>query len=457
MHLQAQTIHRYARYERWRWQIFGITWLAYAGFYLTRKSFSVAKIEIEHDPALGLSDAQMAWIDGAYLVAYAVGQFVFGMAGDRWGTRKVVAAGLLGSVIAAVAMGASTWTVMLGVFFLIQGLCQSSGWAPLSKNMSAFFSRRERGMVMGLWCTNYALGGLLASMVAGIAGDQLGWRYAFYVPAGALTVVAILFLVFQRNRPEDVGLPPIERYHGETPATLGMTGTASCEPEGSWSVIREVVTNRMVLLFAAVYFLLKPARYAILFWGPKFIHARLNSNMTESGLLSGLFELAGPAAALTGGYLSDRVFGTRRVPVCVICLLLLGGLLISFNHFPVSRWMLGVSFFAIGMLLFAPDSLVVGAAAVDFGTKRGASTAAGVINGMGSIGAILGGTLPGFFNQRWGWDGVFTLLGGMTLLAALILLPRWNALPTGAPPRRGPEASATAESDEPAGAAVGAR
>src|SRR3954464_667317 len=114
-------------YRRWRWQIFAVTWLAYAGFYLTRKSFSVAKIGIQHDPSLKMTDPQMAWIDGAYLVAYAAGQFFFGIAGDRAGTRKVVAAGLFLSVIAALAMGASTWVVMFGVFFLIQGMCQSSG------------------------------------------------------------------------------------------------------------------------------------------------------------------------------------------------------------------------------------------------------------------------------------------------------------------------------------------
>ncbi|GMV95646.1 MAG: MFS transporter [Phycisphaerae bacterium] len=418
-------------YERWRWQIFAVTWLAYAGFYLTRKSFAVAKIGIQQDPLLRLTDAQMAWIDGAYLVAYAAGQFLFGIAGDRAGTRKVVSTGLFVSVLAAVAMGASTWTVMLGLFFLIQGLCQSSGWAPLTKNMSAFFSRRERGTVMGLWCTNYALGGLLASMVAGLAGDRWGWRYAFFVPAAGLTAVWVLFLLFQRNRPEDVGLPPIEQYHGEVRGgAAGASAAAAEEPGGSWRAILEVLTNPMVLLLAAVYFLLKPARYAILFWGPKYIHARLGSGMTESGLLSGLFELAGPAAALAGGYLSDRVFGTRRVPVCVICLVLLGVLLIAFNHFPVGRWALGISFFVIGMLLFAPDSLVVGASAVDFGTRQGASTAAGIINGMGSVGAVFGGVLPGFFNERWGWSGVFGLLGAMTLLAGLILLPRWNALPT---------------------------
>src|SRR5207237_3228676 len=88
-------------YERWRWQIFTVTWLAYAGFYLTRKSFSVAKIGIAHDPSLKMSDAQMAWIDGAYLTSYAIGQFIFGMAGDRLGTRLVVATGMVMSVICA--------------------------------------------------------------------------------------------------------------------------------------------------------------------------------------------------------------------------------------------------------------------------------------------------------------------------------------------------------------------
>src|SRR5437868_2128325 len=90
-----------SKYARWRFQIFLITWLAYAGFYLTRKSFAVAKIGIQNDPALHLSDAQMAWLDGAYLTAYAVGQFLFGMAGDRLGTRLVVASGMLLSVVAS--------------------------------------------------------------------------------------------------------------------------------------------------------------------------------------------------------------------------------------------------------------------------------------------------------------------------------------------------------------------
>jgi sugar phosphate permease len=34
------------KYERWRWQVFAVTWLAYVGFYLTRKSFAAEKPEL---------------------------------------------------------------------------------------------------------------------------------------------------------------------------------------------------------------------------------------------------------------------------------------------------------------------------------------------------------------------------------------------------------------------------
>ncbi len=75
------------------------------------------------------------------------------------------------------------------------------------------------------------------------------------------------------------------------------------------------------------------------------------------------------------------------------------------------------------------DSLVSATAAVDFGTRKGASTASGMINGMGSIGAIAGGTIPGFFKESWGWEGVFTFLAVSILLAGLLMIPKWNAIP----------------------------
>ena len=81
-----------------------------------------------------------------------------------------------------------------------------------------------------------------------------------------------------------------------------------------------------------------------------------------------------------------------------------------------------------------PDSLVSGAAAIDFGTKRGASTAAGMIDGFGSAGAIIGGMLPGLVQRTGGndadiWSWVFASSSSSILLAGFLLLPKWNVLP----------------------------
>lgn len=415
-------------YERWRWQIFAITWLAYAGYYLTRKSFPVAKIEMSKPSGLGLDNQTLGLIDGAFLTAYAIGQFVWGVCGDRFGTRRIILIGMFGSALVALAMGASNIVLLLIAFSAMQGVFQSSGWAPLSKNLGCFFSQRERGSIMGLWCTNYALGGFIATIFAAYFGQLWGWRYAFHMPAIALLVIWALFFWFQRNRPEDVGLPSIEEYHHEGAARIAPD-TSTPEPDGSWKVVGQVLRNPMVLLLGGVYFFMKPARYAILLWGPKYLNEKLGTSMTQSGAISALFELAGPVSVLVAGVVSDKLFGSRRMPVSIICLVGMAVLLFAIDKLPVSMAWFGGCLFLMGLLLYAPDSLVSGTAAVDFGTKKGASTASGLVNGCGSVGAILGGTIPGFFQKTWGWDGVFTLLAGSVLLAALLLLPKWNALP----------------------------
>jgi OPA family sugar phosphate sensor protein UhpC-like MFS transporter len=440
------------KYERWRWQIFAITWLAYVGFYLTRKSFAVAKIEIGKPTGLGMTDAQMSAVDGAFLMTYALGQFLWGACGDRFGPRKVVSLGMLGSVVAAVAMGSASFAIPLVIFSAIQGLCQATGWSPLAKNVGTFFSRSERGTVMGLWLTNYAVGGLIGSVYAGYVGGLWGWRYAFWVPAATLAFILLLFLLLQRNKPEDIGLRPIDMYHREeepvlkAPESSGTHPALSSEGErenssqsessskrfshpGSWRATLAVIRSPMVLLLSLVYFFMKPTRYAIMFWSPKYLSEQLHSGMAQSGFLSALFELAGPASVFLAGVLSDRIFGSRRNPICVVCLMGSGIMLFLFDKLPHTPWVLGGCLFLLGLLLFPPDSLVSGTAAIDFGTREGAATAAGLINGCGSIGAILGGSLPGILHQKWGWGGVFACLATSLVIAGLLLLPQWNALP----------------------------
>jgi OPA family sugar phosphate sensor protein UhpC-like MFS transporter len=422
------------RSERWRWQILFIIWLAYVGFYLTRKSFSVAKIELAKPEVMGWNKGQIAWVDGAFLITYALGGFFWGPLGDKFGPRRVVAVGLFASVVLAFLMGASSSVVLLGLLSGIHGLCQSSGWGPLAKNLGAFFSLRERGRILGLWCTSMPAGNFVATTIAAAATGYLGWRFGFWVPAGCLLLVASLFLALQRDRPEDVGLPSIEDYHGEAKNVVVAGETAAEEPEGSWKVIAEVLSNGMVWLLALTYLLVKPTRYLIMSWAPLYVNERLGSEVFESSILGSMSELAGLISPFLSGWLSDWLFRAKRMPLSILALLGCAALWFAFGYLPSTRFAIGLGLFGIGFLIYIPETLLSGTAAIDFGTKKGASTAASLINGCGSLGALIGATIPGWIQHivgvgGEGWNSIFLGLGMGLALAALALVPQWNRLP----------------------------
>jgi len=195
-----------------------------------------------------------------------------------------------------------------------------------------------------------------------------------------------------------------------------------------------VLSNRMIWLLGAVYFFLKPTRYFVITSSTLYVSLRLGGNAMESGILAGMFNLAGPVGVLTGGFCSDLLFKSKRIPMSVIGLVGVAIVLCCMPHLPDTRLAMGLGFFGIGFFLYIPDSLVSGTAAIDFGTKRGASTAAGFINGCGSIGAIIGGTMPGLLRAMLGkgadiWPYVFYGLAVSVIIAAALLLPQWNRLP----------------------------
>ncbi|MCX4531565.1 MFS transporter [Streptomyces sp. NBC_00841] len=420
-----------ARAARWRRQIFAITWIAYAGFYFVRQAFSVAKLGILDDPAVNtvLTERALGVIDAVYLAAYAAGQFLWGMWADRFGPRVVVIGGMIGAVAAACIMGVSSALLVFGGAMVLQGLSQSAGWAPLCKNMGNFFTVAERGRILGLWSTNYAFGGLAAPPFLGWVAYSVfdSWHAAFLAGAATLAAVLLLFVLFQRNAPQDVGLvEPTEETDpesGTTPESIpiepSLTGLA---------LYRETLRDRMVLTLGLSYFLLKPARYAILLWGPVIVSRRLPEiDKVGATLIPVAFGAAGILAPILVGWVSDRLFQSRRAPACVIALGVLTAALALFMPLTAagSAEVMIAVLAVIGLSVYAADAMISCVAAVDFGSAKGAGTAAGLVNGCGSIGAILGGLLPGFLS-----GGVlFTGFAGAALLAGLLMLPHWNRLP----------------------------
>ncbi|MCE9546046.1 MAG: MFS transporter [Planctomycetia bacterium] len=440
-----------ARYRRYRWQIFAVTWLIYAAFYLIRKSFSVATVAfvdpLAH-PVVSFPSHDVkedfANINLVFLTTYAIGQFLWGPIGDRIGPRRVLITGVGLCLLAGLAAGWATTYWAFIVFAIVHGMGQSAGWTNIAKTMSSWFSLSERGRVMGWWSTSYAIGDAvpLAGMMmlwfghprpAGLPGEPTipYWPAGFWGPAAIVAVVFVLVCLFLRSRPEDVGLPSVERFKGEPESVLVEGESPAEEPDGSWKVLGEVLRTPAVWALGIAYFSIKLARYFLMMWGGLYVKEMLgqDSGVFKSIIATTVIPIGAIIGIVLTGYISDRCFQSRRIPISVISLsLTVAVMFLGLGRIP-QMWLLCVFFFLIGLFLFGPDSILSGAAAMDFGTKKGAGTATGIVNGIGAIGGILGGYLPGKLAKNHDWSPLFICLIVGLIISILVILPWWKSLP----------------------------
>jgi sugar phosphate permease len=388
-----------------------LSWLAYASYYLGRKGLSVVKSALA--ASLGTSTATLALIDTGFLGAYALGQVPSGLLADRVGARRLVGFGMLASAGACAWFGTSSTAAALVLAFAMNGLAQATGWPGCTQTVALHTTAVERGKVMGLWSTCYQLGGVAATALAAFLLASSGWRAAFLAPAAWLALVGSLVLRFLPDAPPDK-----------------VSDVGSVErntKQESDDARRRLLRDPVLYAYGASYFCIKLIRYTLLFWLPFYLHASAGFDAVQSGYLSISFDIGGVVGSVGLGYLSDRVGGKRSLAaVCSLGLLALALLVYArlghagaLAHFAVMA--------LVGTLLFGPDSLISGAAAQDLGGQRAAATAVGIVNGLGSVGALLQGALTLFVQQAFGWQALFYALLGLALLAAACLLPALSA------------------------------
>ena len=164
----------------WRVRILATTWLSYAGFYVCRKNFAIAKSSIMSSMEIGRSD--VAHIFTAYLAAYMVGQYMTGFLGRKVAMRRLLLTGMAITLLCNVAFGftslmgpAGYWPFLL--LMVVNGFAQSTGWPGNVGVLGNWLTKHDRGKVMALWATCYQLGSILAKAfaafmigVAGVAG-----------------------------------------------------------------------------------------------------------------------------------------------------------------------------------------------------------------------------------------------------------------------------------------------
>ena len=416
-------------YRRLRRQVFAGIFVGYAAFYLVRNNLALAIPDILKEYP-SYSKASLGTALTGSSIAYGVSKFLMGSVSDRSNPRYFLPLGLLlsAAIIAACGLvkGIYASLAILVLLQTVNGWVQGMGWPPCGKTMVHWFSTNERGVVVSTWNTAHNVGGALVGHLA-VVGVLLfsDWGAKFYFNAAIAALVALVAFALLRDTPQSCGLPPIEEHRNDFPPDY----SADHERVFTFREIffEHVLNNRYLWAIAVANAFVYFVRYGVVNWIPTYLQTAKGFSFQQSSLGWSLYEWAAIPGTLACGWISDKVFKSRRAPATILFMsLTLVAVVVYWLNINGPLWIDYAALIAIGFLIYGPI-MIIGLHALDLVPKKAAGTAAGFTGFFGYVfGSAIAGTGVGWIADQWGWNGVF-----ITMVVCCVLTIAFSAMTLG--------------------------
>jgi ACS family hexuronate transporter-like MFS transporter len=245
-----------------RWTVAGLLLCSSVINYLDRQTLSVLASTIQRD--LGITTAQYAQVNSAFLLSYTVMYAVGGRLIDVMGTRRGLTVFVAGWSIADMLNALARTAGQLTAFRFLLGVTEAANIPAGVKAVTEWFPVRERALAVGVFNAGTAIGAAVAVPVVTSLTLSFGWRSAF-VGTGLLGLLwVVVWVNFYRLPADHPRLSPAERAlilgdgqpRAPSPARVPL-GQLLRLPATWGCVVARALTD--------------PISYFFIFWIPKYL------------------------------------------------------------------------------------------------------------------------------------------------------------------------------------------
>jgi NNP family nitrate/nitrite transporter-like MFS transporter len=353
-----------------------------------------------------LSATQTAFLVAVPVLLGALARLPIGMLADRFGGRSVFTV-LMFFVAVPVALvpAATSYRNLLIIGFLL-GMAGSS-FAVGIGYVSRWFSMESQGSALGV----YGLGNIgqsAAVFLGPVVAAAYGFRAVYWGMSVILLVWAGVFVIFARNAPQ------------------------TARPKGFSEMLGVLAREPLAWALAALYFLTFGGFVAFSIYLPTLLRDQFGLKPADAGFRTAGFVVLATLCRPLGGWLSDRIGGSRVLSWILPALAAFGLLLGVQSMLPFTVGALGCA-----ALLGIGNGAVFQLVPRYFPTQR--ATVTGLVGAMGGMGGFFPPLLLGMFRDRLGvvWPGFLILSAVACVLWWMngrVFLPREEALAAKLPP-----------------------
>ena len=240
---------------------------------------------------LGLSDAQLGWVQPVFIYAYMLAAPVFGTLADRFHRPRLIAAGI--SLWSLATAGAALAGGFPGLLFTraLVGVGEAA-YASLGPALLAdCYPESERARSFTWFYLAIPVGSALGYALGGVAAQAWGWRAAFLV--AGLPGLLLAVRMARTADPPRGAMDTIEDRLAGAPFSLRL---------------KSLFSNRIWLACTLSYTAYTFAMGALSTWAPTLLQRVHGISAGQAGIVfGGLAVVTGIAGTFAGGILTSRL------------------------------------------------------------------------------------------------------------------------------------------------------
>jgi len=348
--------------------------------------------------SLGVGPAAAGLLVGVMFGTAVVASLPAGVVLDRVDTRRAIAAAV-GALLIAGLWGWRAATVgayrSLLASRVLGGVAYVVVWNAGIDIVGRAFDAERRATAVATFTASGPVGFAVGQGVGPVVAGILGWPAVF--PVFAATALVGLALFWPTSRGQD---------------------RAADAPTPTLADLERVVTDRQVWSVCGLGFLGYALYLFVNSWAPSYLTEALGLSLAVSGALSALFPAVGVLSRISGGVLSDQLFGGRRRPVVALSFLVATPVVAGFaalRAVPLVVAALLVAGFAVQLCLGLVFAYVRELVAPEV-----AATAVALLTSVGLAGAFVAPIAAGALIGAAGYETAFAVAGAFGLLGVVL-------------------------------------
>lgn len=390
--------------------------LMFAISILDRANVGFAKEALKAD--VGIGDTAFAFGAGIFFVGYALFEIPSNLMLHRvgaklWLSRIMVTWGISSALMMFIHSNISFYVLR----FLV-GVAEA-GFSPgVVLYCTYWFTKQDRGKALGIYYMGLPAALVIGSAVSGaLMGGMKGylglhnWQWMFLLEGLTASAVGVVAYFYLASKPRDASwLTSEERDALECQLALEERE----RPRASSQHLISVLTNRLVVVFVAIYFAIQVGAYGVIFYLPSHIATIMATEMnTRVGLIVAIPWSCAFVALRIITKVADAK-GNHRQYAMILLVLAAFGMVASTQTSHLILTTIAFSLAAIGFVVVQPLFWTLPTAYLN---GRAAAAGIALIGSIGNLGGFVAPTLKTVAERAFGSQNA-----GMLFLSAIALV-----------------------------------